>query len=37
VQSEGIEDEDEQSEAAENPLDALKAWADRHNRRNGRS
>jgi uncharacterized protein len=39
VQSEGIEDEsqNEQSEPVENPLDALKAWADRHNRRNGRS
>jgi uncharacterized protein len=39
VQSEGIEDEDEDEpgEPAENPLDALKAWADRHNRRNGRS
>jgi uncharacterized protein len=39
VQSEGIEetDEGEQSEPAENPLEALKAWADRHNRRNGRS
>ena len=38
VQSDGLdEDEDEQSEAVEDPLDALKAWADRHNRRNGRS
>lgn len=37
VQSEGIEDEDDESETAEDPLDALKAWAERHNRRNGRS
>lgn len=37
VQSEGIEDEEEQAETAEDPLDALKAWAERHNRRNGRS
>lgn len=37
VQSEGIEDEDDETETAEDPLDALKAWAERHNRRNGRS
>ncbi len=37
VQSEGIEDEEEQSEATDDPLDALKAWAERHNRRNSRS
>lgn len=37
VQSDGIEDEEEPVEASEDPLDALKAWADRHNRRNGRS
>jgi uncharacterized protein len=37
VQSEGIEDDDEQDEPTEDPLEALKAWADRHNRRNGRS
>jgi uncharacterized protein len=38
VQSEGIEDEaDEQSGSVEDSLEALKAWADRHNRRNGRS
>lgn len=35
VQSDGIEDEEEPGEEAS--LDALKAWADRHNRRNGRS
>lgn len=39
VQSEGIGDEDaeEQSELTEDPIEALKAWAERHNRRNGRS
>jgi len=40
VQSEGLEDdddEDEQAEPVEDSLDALKAWAERHNRRNGRS
>jgi uncharacterized protein len=35
VQSEGIEDEEEPGD--EGGLDALKAWAERHNRRNGRS
>lgn len=39
VQSEGIESEDEDAALGpdENPLDALKAWAERHKRRNGRS
>jgi hypothetical protein len=37
VQSEGIEEEEAQAETAEDPLDALKAWAERHNRRNARS
>lgn len=37
VQSEGIEDEEEPGEDGDGTLDALKAWADRHNRRNGRS
>lgn len=37
VQSEGIEDEADPAEQAESSLEALKAWADRHNKRNGRS
>ena len=37
VQSEGIEDEAGPGEEGEGTLDALKAWAERHNRRNGRS
>ncbi|HMQ29505.1 MAG TPA: DUF177 domain-containing protein [Chloroflexaceae bacterium] len=37
VQSEGIEDEAEPGEEGEGTLDALRAWAERHNRRNGRS
>jgi uncharacterized protein len=37
VQSDGIENEDEQSDSDGDPLDALKAWAERHNRRNSRS
>jgi uncharacterized protein len=37
VQSDGIEDDGEPGEEGEVNLDALKAWAERHNRRNGRS
>jgi uncharacterized protein len=39
VQSDGIGDEadEEQGELLEDPIEALKAWAERHNRRNGRS
>lgn len=37
VQSEGIEDDGEPGEEGDGTLDALKAWAERHNRRNGRS
>jgi len=39
VQSEGIENEEAEQASGpdENPLDALKAWAERHKRRNGRS
>ncbi|MFV9506805.1 MAG: YceD family protein [Oscillochloridaceae bacterium umkhey_bin13] len=39
VQSDGIEDEDEPDGVADPAasLEALKAWADRHNKRNGRS
>lgn len=39
VQSEGIEEEEALAEADDGnvDIDALKAWAERHNRRNGRS
>ena len=37
VQSEGIEDDGELGTEGDGTLDALKAWAERHNRRNGRS
>ena len=41
VQSEGLDDDEdapvESAEPVEDSLDALKAWAERHNRRNGRS
>lgn len=37
VQSEGIEDDEEPGDEGETTIDALKAWAERHNRRNGRS
>lgn len=37
VQSEGIEDEEEAPEPDANPFEALKAWAERHKRRNDRS
>jgi uncharacterized protein len=37
VQSEGIEDDGEPGDEDGGTLDALKAWAERHNRRNGRS
>jgi uncharacterized protein len=37
VQSEGIEDDGEPGEEGDGTIDALKAWAERHNRRNGRS
>jgi uncharacterized protein len=37
VQSDGIEEDEEPGDEGEGTLDALKAWAERHNRRNGRS
>jgi uncharacterized protein len=37
VQSDGIEDDEEPGDQGEMTIDALKAWAERHNRRNGRS
>jgi uncharacterized protein len=37
VQSDGIEDDEEPADQGETAIDALKAWAERHNRRNGRS
>lgn len=37
VQSDGIEDDEAPGDNGEMTIDALKAWAERHNRRNGRS